>query len=176
MKKVKTIAKLNPYFNEYDYEFFKDDLNYFSKYIDKKVYVKGYNLTWDKKNGTKSFIFSNIEQILTELVNTDTDFSFEISKTRGRNTYKARSSNHDCTSNYLISFRNTDKYPYYVEISIDDNQTILQKIRNKSDEIKIYDDRKQEIRDMPQKTTTMEDRDNAIVIDDIGQMYDPTEL
>ena len=151
MRKVKTIAKLNPYFNEYDYEFFKDALNYFSKYIDKKVYVKGYNLTWDKKNGTKSFIFSNIEQILTELVNTDTDFSFEISKTRGRNTYKARSSNHDCTSNYLISFRNTD-------------------------EIKIYDDRKQEIRDMPQKTTTFEDKDNAMVIDDIGQMYDPTNI
>ena len=151
MRKVKTIAKLNPYFNEYDYEFFKDDLNYFSKYIDKKVYVKGYNLTWNNKNGTKSFILSNVKQILTELVNTNTDFSFEISKTRGRNTYKANSSNHDCTSNYLISFRNTD-------------------------EIKIYDDRKQEIRDMPQKTTTMEDRDNAIVIDDIGQIYDPTDI
>lgn len=104
--KEKEIAKLKPYFDEYDYDLFKDDLNYFTKYLNSKVSVKGYNLTWDKKNGIKSFIFSNIEQILTELINTETDFTFSISKANINNTYEIISSNHDCTSKFILKFDN----------------------------------------------------------------------
>ena len=62
----------------------------------------------DKKKlltAIKTTVFNNIKQIYRELVNTNTDFSFDISKTRGRNTYKATSSNHDCNSRFTLSFR-----------------------------------------------------------------------
>tara|TARA_R110000765_G_scaffold20524_1_gene53167 strand:+ start:146 stop:481 length:336 start_codon:yes stop_codon:yes gene_type:complete len=98
-------ATLEPYAGEDEYEDFIYDLEYFNKYIGKEVCVKGYNLNWRGVNGEKVFLFNNIKQIYRELVNTNTDFSFDISKTRGRNTYKATSSNHDCNSRFSLSFR-----------------------------------------------------------------------
>ena len=98
-------AILEPYADEYEFENFIYDLGYFEKYLGKEVYVKGYNLDWRGSNGEKVFLFDNIKQIYEELVNTNTDFSFDIRKTRGRNTYKATSSNHDCSSRFILSFR-----------------------------------------------------------------------
>ena len=63
----------------------------------------------DSWNGT--YIIENFledtEQVFRELVHENTDYSFDISRTRGRNTYKARSSSHDCPtgSYFVLSFR-----------------------------------------------------------------------
>ena len=98
-------ATLEPYADEYEYEDFIYDLKYFDKYIGKKVFVRGYNLNWRGINGEKTFLLENIKQIFRELVHTDTDYSFDIKKTRGKNTYKATSDNHDCNSRFILSFR-----------------------------------------------------------------------
>jgi len=100
----KEIAKLKPYFDEYDYDFFKDDLNYFTKYLNNKVNVKGYNLNWNNENGLFTFILTDVKQILTELINTETDFTFSISKANVNNTYEIITSNHDCTSKFILKF------------------------------------------------------------------------
>lgn len=102
--KEKEIAALKPYFDEYDYDLFKDDLNYFTKYLNNKVSVEGYNLNWNNENGLFTFILTDVKQILTELINTETDFTFSISKANVNNTYEIISSNHDCTSKFILKF------------------------------------------------------------------------
>jgi len=86
--KEKEIATLKPYFDEYDYDLFKDNLNYFTKYLNNKVSVEGYNLNWNNENGLFTFILTDVKQILTELINTETDFTFSISKAKVSNNYE----------------------------------------------------------------------------------------
>jgi len=87
------------------------DLTYFDKYLGKKAYIKGRNLDWRGSNGTAEFILNNSEDMYRKLVPQHTPFNLEIKRARGRNTYQARCSHHDCpTGSYFnISFRGNDE-------------------------------------------------------------------
>tara|TARA_R100000808_G_scaffold1229_2_gene5794 strand:- start:5338 stop:5676 length:339 start_codon:yes stop_codon:yes gene_type:complete len=105
---MNSLAKLEPYADEWDYDDFVCDIDsYFNQYLGKEVFVRGVNLNWRGQNGVKTFVLEETEQVFKELVHENTDYSFDISRTRGRNTYKARSSNHDCPtgSYFVLSFR-----------------------------------------------------------------------
>ena len=102
------LAYLEPYPDYWDFDDFVQNIEaYFERYLGKEVFVKGSNLNWKGSSGEKIFILENTEQVFRELVHENTDFTFSISRTRGRNTYKARSSSHDCPtgSYYILSFR-----------------------------------------------------------------------
>ena len=106
----------NTYFEDQDesdwaWEDFVYDLKYFDKYLGKKAYIKGRNLDWRGSEGTKEFILKDSKDMIWELVPENTDFSFKIKRARGRNTYQARCSHHDCPagSYFNISFRGNDE-------------------------------------------------------------------
>ena len=99
------IAILEPYADDVDYEDFVYDLGYFEKYLGKEVFVLGTNLDWRGGEGEKTFLLEDVRQIYRELVVTNADFSFAIRRTEGKSNYIARSSNHDCNSNFVLSFR-----------------------------------------------------------------------
>ena len=101
---------LPPYANEDEFEYFVEDLDfYFDRYLGKEVFVRGTNLNWRGQDGEKYFLLEDTKQIFRELVHLDTDFTFSISKARGRNTYKATSTNHDCHSHFILSFRKPEE-------------------------------------------------------------------
>jgi hypothetical protein len=97
-------AILEPYADDEDYENFLYDLGYFEKYLGKEVFVQGNNLDWRGSCGEMTFILEDIKQVFEKLVHQDTDFSFEILKSKEPNTYRARSSNHDCNSKFILTF------------------------------------------------------------------------
>ena len=102
------LANLEPYADEFEFEDFTYDIDsYFKQYIGKEVFVRGRNLDWQGRGGEKTFILEETKQVFRELVHEDTDYTFKISRTRGRNTYKARSASHDCPtgSHFILSFR-----------------------------------------------------------------------
>ena len=101
----KEIAKLGTFDNEIKYNFFLsrvDDL--FSKYLNQKVVVKGYNVNWNKDNISFDFILEDTKQILTELINTETDYSFTIYQNKQDDIFTIITSNHDCTSKFILEF------------------------------------------------------------------------
>ena len=105
---MSNLANLEPYADEDEfYDFIYDIDSYFNQYIGKEVFVRGRNLDWQGRSGEKTFLLKETEQVFRELVHENTDYTFKISRTRGRNTYKARSSSHDCPtgSYYILSFR-----------------------------------------------------------------------
>ena len=96
-------------YGEHDWAWddFLIDLTYFDKYLGKKACIKGRNLDWLGSEGAAEFILEDSEDICRNLVPENTDFSFQIKRARGRNTYQAVCSHHDCpTGSYFnISFR-----------------------------------------------------------------------
>ena len=106
----------NTYFEDQDiadlmWEDFVYDLTYFDKYLGKKAYIKGRNLDWRGSEGTAQFILEDSKDMLWKLVPENTDFTFKIKRVRGRNTYQAICSHHDCPtgSHFNISFRGNDE-------------------------------------------------------------------
>ena len=97
-------AILEPYADDEDYENFLYDLGYFEMYLGKEVFVQGKNLNWRGSCGEMTFILEDIKQVFEKLVHQDTEFSFEIFKSKEPNTYRAESSNHDCNSKFILTF------------------------------------------------------------------------
>jgi len=90
------IAELETYAEEFEFDDFRCDIDgYFSKHLEKQVYVEGKNLTWRNLTGTKTFTLDKTSQIWKELVPDNTDFSFKIETTDKENVYQARCSHHD---------------------------------------------------------------------------------
>ena len=68
------IGELEPYAEEFEFDDFKCDIDgYFSKHLEKRVYVEGKNLTWRNLTGTKTFTLNKTSQIWKELVPDNTD-------------------------------------------------------------------------------------------------------
>ena len=102
------IGELEPYAEEFEFDDFRCDIDgYFSKQLEKKVYVEGKDLTWRNLTGTKTFTLNKTSQIWKELVPDNTDFSFRIETTDKENVYQARCSHHDCPmgENFKIFIR-----------------------------------------------------------------------
>ena len=102
------IGELEPYAEEFEFDDFRCDIDgYFSKHLEKQVYVEGKDLTWRNLTGTKTFTLKKTSQIWKELVPDNTDFSFRIETTDKENVYQARCSHHDCPmgENFKIFIR-----------------------------------------------------------------------
>ena len=102
------IGELEPYAEEFEFDDFRCDIDgYFSKHLEKQVYVEGKDLTWRNLTGTKTFTLNKTSQIWKELVPDNTDFSFRIETTDNENVYQARCSHHDCPmgENFKIFIR-----------------------------------------------------------------------
>ena len=102
------IGELEPYAEEFEFDDFRCDIDgYFSKHLEKQVYVEGKDLTWRNLTGTKTFTLNKTSQIWKELVPENTDFSFRIETTDKENVYQARCSHHDCPmgENFKIFIR-----------------------------------------------------------------------
>lgn len=102
------IGELEPYAEEFEFDDFRCDIDgYFSKHLEKQVYVEGKDLTWRNLTGTKTFTLNKTSQIWKELVPDNTDFSFRIETTDKENVYQARCSHHDCPmgENFKIFIR-----------------------------------------------------------------------
>ena len=102
------IGELEPYAEEFEFDDFRCDIDgYFSKHLEKQVYVEGKDLTWRNLTGTKTFTLNKTSQIWKELVPDNTDFSFRIETTYKENVYQARCSHHDCPmgENFKIFIR-----------------------------------------------------------------------
>ena len=66
----------------------------FDKYIGERVFVKGSNMGWRNREGTKTFVLEDSEEMLRELVPENTDFIYSIYKIKD-GEYEARVSHHD---------------------------------------------------------------------------------
>ena len=102
------IGELEPYAEEFEFDDFRCDIDgYFSKHLEKQVYVERKDLTWRNLTGTKTFTLNKTSQIWKELVPDNTDFSFRIETTDKENVYQARCSHHDCPmgENFKIFIR-----------------------------------------------------------------------
>ena len=102
------IGELEPYAEEFEFDDFRCDIDgYFSKHLEKQVYVEGKDLTWRNLTGTKTFTLNKTSQIWKELVPDNTDFGFRIETTDKENVYQARCSHHDCPmgENFKIFIR-----------------------------------------------------------------------
>ena len=102
------IGELEPYAEEFEFDDFRCDIDgYFSKHLEKQVYVEGKDLTWRNLTGTKTFTLNKTSQIWKELVPDNTDFSFRIETTDKENVYQDRCSHHDCPmgENFKIFIR-----------------------------------------------------------------------
>ena len=105
------LAELEPYADEFEFEDFTYDIDYyFSKHIDKEVFVEGRNLTWRNLTGTKTFTLADVHQVWRELVPSNTDYSFVIEDTDKENVYQARCCHHDCPTgeNFTITFKENE--------------------------------------------------------------------
>ena len=103
------IGELEPYAEEFEFDDFRCDIDgYFSKHLEKQVYIEDNNLTWRNSTGTKTFTLNKTSQIWKELVPDNTDFSFKIETTDKENVYQARCSHHDCPTgeNFKIFITN----------------------------------------------------------------------
>jgi len=90
------LAELQPHSDEFEFEDFTFEIDdYFSKYLNKEVFVEGKNLTWRNLTGTKTFTLVDVNQIWRELAPYNTDFSFIIEDTDKENVYQAKCSHHD---------------------------------------------------------------------------------
>ena len=105
------IINLQPYSDDQEFENFKFMIaEEFEQHVNKKVIVKGKDLTWAKLTGSKEFYLIEPLDIVKELVPRDTDFTYRMEKV-GKKKYKVASSNHDSTEYYDIEI--TDILPTY---------------------------------------------------------------
>jgi|TARA_R110000744_G_scaffold25305_3_gene62863 hypothetical protein len=111
LKYEKCIINLQPYSDDQEFENFKFMIaEEFEQHVNKKVIVKGKDLTWAKLTGSKEFYLIEPLDIVKELVPRDTDFTYRMEKV-GKKKYKVESSNHDSTEYYDIEI--TDILPTY---------------------------------------------------------------
>jgi len=102
------LAQLEPYADEFEFEDFTFEIDdYFTKHLNKEVFIESKNLTWRNLKGTKTFTLIDVHQVWRELVPQNTDYSFVIEDTNKKNIYQARCSHHDCPTGekFTITFK-----------------------------------------------------------------------
>lgn len=111
LKYEKCIINLQPYSDDQEFENFKFMIaEEFEQHVNKKVIVKGKDLTWAKLTGSKEFYLIEPLDIVTQLVPHVSDFTYRMEKV-GKKKYKVESSNHDSIEYYDIEI--TDILPTY---------------------------------------------------------------
>jgi len=102
------IWNINPgYWDEIHFDRFQEDMREeFDRWIGKEVHIQGSLLGWRGLDGKKKFILEDAQDIW-RAITPEIDFTLEIKRGRGRQSYRARCCHHDSPTGELfkITFR-----------------------------------------------------------------------
>ena len=110
------------------YDWYWDDVKMeldteFDKYIDDRVFVKGSNMGWRNREGTKTFVLEDTEQMLRELVPENTDFTYYLYKIKD-GEYEARVSHHDSPMGEYFEIKIEPNYINRIYLENNDGERI----------------------------------------------------
>ena len=110
------------------YDWYWDDVKEelaieFDKYIDDRVFVKGRNMGWRNREGTKTFVLEDTEQMLRELVPENTDFTYYLYKIKD-GEYEARVSHHDSPMGEYFEIKIEPNYINRIYLENNDGERI----------------------------------------------------
>lgn len=110
------------------YDWYWDDVKEelaieFDKYIDDRVFVKGSNMGWRNREGTKTFVLEDTEQMITELVPENTDFTYYLYKIKD-GEYEARVSHHDSPMGEYFEIKIQPNYINRIYLENNDGERI----------------------------------------------------
>ena len=110
------------------YDWYWDDVKEelaieFDKYIDDRVFVKGRNMGWRNREGTKTFVLEDTEQMITELVPENTDFTYYLYKIKD-GEYEARVGHHDSPMGEYFEIKIEPNYINRIYLENNDGERI----------------------------------------------------